>query len=349
MMSNLKHAVTTVCLIVWPFTGAVAAPTELKVVGFFSGVQKIVEVEKPFFEGLAKRSGLDIAVNYNNLDVIGVQMPDALRLVKGGSFDIMVAGLGNVARDDPFLEGADIAGVSTNAETLRKVLDAYRPAMDERLRERFNLKTMTLWTAGLQGLFCNAKVMDLKDLKGKKIRTYNSSQALVVQALGAISVTMQMPEVYASLQRGVMECATTSPSAGNSTRWTEVTTYYFPLAIGGAVNAHFINLDKWKKFSPAEQQKLTAEFNALERELWLRGTVVQQDGVNCSTGREPCTGHQRYSLTTVTQSPDLDKALQKASEQSAVATWGKNCEKSYPGCTRVWNDSVGKVTGLRIK
>lgn len=349
MVLRANRFVAVVPLLVLPFATANAAPAELRVAGFFSAVQKIVEVEKPFFEGLAKRSGLDIAVNYNNLDLIGVQMPDALRLVKGGTFDIMVAGLGNVARDDPFLEGADIAGVSTNPETLRKVLDAYRPAMEERLREKFNIKIMALWTAGLQGLFCTTKINDIKDLKGKKVRSFNTSQALVLQALGATSVTMQMPEVYTSLQRGVMDCASTSPSAGNTSRWTEVTTYFVPLAIGGAVNAHFINLDKWKKFTPAEQQKLTAEFNTLEKELWRVGTEVQQDGANCSTNREPCKEHKRYSLVYVPQTPELDRALQKASEESAVAAWGKSCERAYKGCTRIWNDTVGKVTGLRIR
>lgn len=122
-----------------------------------------------------------------------------------------------------------------------------------------------------------------------------------------------------------------------------------PLAIGAAVNAHYINLEKWKRFSAAEQQKLAAEFRALEKELWRVGTDVQQDGLNCSTGREPCKEHKRYSLTSVPQTPELDRALQTASEASAVAAWGKTCEAAYAGCAAIWNDTVGKATGLRVK
>jgi TRAP-type C4-dicarboxylate transport system substrate-binding protein len=333
----------------WPWTYANAETAQLRVSGFFSIVHKVIEVEKRFFAELPERTGLEIAVSYAPLDQLGVKMPDALRLVKSRTFDIMVAGLGNVARDDPFIEGADIAGVSTNAEVLRNVLDAYRPAMETRLRERFNIQLMALWPAGIQGLFCNTEIKTIDDLKGKKIRVWNASQALVLEALGATSLTMQMPEVYLALQRGVMDCATTSPSAGNTAKWTEVTTHYVPLSIGAAVNAYHMNLDTWNEFPPTAQRKLAAEFKRLEGELWEVGTTVQDDGLNCSVNREPCKDHKRYNLTLVPKTADFDRKLQIAAEGSAVKAWGAACDKVYPGCSKVWNGSVGKVSSLMVK
>ena len=349
MRTYSKFIPVLAILLTLPWTTAEAETIRLRVAGFFSIVQKVIDVEKRFFEGLPDRTGLDISVTYSPLDQLGIKMPDALRLIKAGTFDVMVAGLGNVARDDPFLEGADIAGVSTNAEVLRKVLESYRPAMETRLAQRFNSKLVALWPAGIQGLFCATEIKTVDDLKGKKVRVWNSSQALVLKALGVTALTMQMPEVYLALQRGVMDCATTSPSAGNTAKWTEVTSHYVPLSIGAAVNAHHMNMATWNKFTAAQQQKLAAEFMDLERQLWHVGTAVQDDGLNCSVGQEPCRDHKRYNLKLVPKTADLDRKLQKAAESSAVAAWGKACNKVYPECSRIWNQSVGKVTNLSIK
>ena len=77
----------------------------------------------------------------------------------------------------------------------------------------------------------------------------------LIEALGATPVTMSFKEVYPALQRGLVDCAITSPTSGNTGNWPEVTTHFLPLGISWSVNAHFINLDKWNSFSDAEKAK----------------------------------------------------------------------------------------------
>ena len=86
------------------------------------------------------------------MDVVGVQAADALRLLRSGTFDVMSVQIGMASRDDPFFEGIDLIGVSTNMQDLRKAVDAYRLVFDERLQRRFNAKVMTLVAVRAAGL-----------------------------------------------------------------------------------------------------------------------------------------------------------------------------------------------------
>ncbi|WP_407804880.1 hypothetical protein, partial [Staphylococcus aureus] len=63
------------------------AQTPMRVAGNFSQNNKQVDIERSFFEGLPAASGVDLTVNYNPMDVVGVKAPDALRMLRGGSFD----------------------------------------------------------------------------------------------------------------------------------------------------------------------------------------------------------------------------------------------------------------------
>ena len=90
-----------------------SAQTPLRVAGNFSQNVKQVDIERAFFDALGAKSGVPIAMNYNPMDVVGVKAPDALRMLRGGSFDVMSVQIGMASRDDPFFEGVDLIGVGT--------------------------------------------------------------------------------------------------------------------------------------------------------------------------------------------------------------------------------------------
>ena len=117
-------------------------------------------------------------------EVVGVQAQDALRLIRSGAFDIMSVQIGQASRDDPFFEGIDLIGVSTDMAQLRKAVDAYRDAFDKRLQAKFNAKVLTLWPFGPQVFYCNTEIKSLDDLKGLKVRSFTPSMAALIQHLG---------------------------------------------------------------------------------------------------------------------------------------------------------------------
>src|SRR3954469_16182110 len=113
----------------------------------------------------AGQTGVNFQVSFNPVDQIGLQAADALRHLRTGAFDGMAVLIGQVARDEPFFEGLDLIGVSTNVADLAKAVDAGRESFDKRLQERFNAKVMALWPFGPQYFFCNAPVKGVADLK----------------------------------------------------------------------------------------------------------------------------------------------------------------------------------------
>jgi TRAP-type C4-dicarboxylate transport system substrate-binding protein len=256
--------------------------------------------------------------------------------------------IGMASRDDPFFEGLDLIGVSTNMKDLRKAVDAYREVFDKRLQARFNAKVMTLWPFGPQVFYCNKPIKGFDDLKGLKVRVFTPSMAALVQNAGGTPVTLQFSEVYTSLQRGVADCAVTSPTSGNTGKWPEVTTHFYPLALSGSVQGHFMNLNYWKKFSPEQQQKLTAAFRKMEDQMWALAETVNDDAVNCNVGKDPCKEGVKFKMQLVTVTPEDEKRVRAATTAAVLPLWKQTCNKVDPKCTETWNATVGKTRGLKI-
>ena len=325
-----------------------AAETNLRVSGLVSTHKYHVALERKFYKSLADKTGIDFKVNYNPLDVLGVIMKDTLRLARKGTFDIVQTTAGEAARDDPFLEGLDLIGVSPTLETLKKAVNAYRGAFNKRVEERFNVKVMTLWPYGPQVFYCKPKIKGLVDFKGLKIRTYTPSMSALIEAVGGIPVALSFKEVYPGLQRGIADCAITSPTSGNTGNWPEVTAYYFPLGISWSINAHFMNMDTWKKFSPDQQKKLTATFREFEDDFWNLAKNNTGDADSCNVGG-PCKNFKKFNMTLVKPTMEDEAMLAKASSSAVLPTWAESCKKVEPNCVKIWNETVGNARGVTIK
>ena len=318
-----------------------ANSAELKVAGNFTKNVKHVAIEKAYFES--------INANYNPMDVIGIKAPDALRLIKAGTFDVMSVQIGMASRDEPLFEGIDLIGVSTDMAKLKKAVESYRDVFDQRLQEKFNAKVMTLWPFGPQMFYCNAKINGVDDLKGLKIRSFTPSMSAMLEYFGATPVTLGFSEVYPALQKKVVSCGVTSPTSSNTGKWMEVTTHFMPLSVSGAVQGHFMNLDTWNKMSSSEQAKLEKGFKKLENDLWDLANTVNDDAMRCIVGEEPCEKHTKYNLKRVTLS-DADTAkVKEAALKVVLPTWKKTCNSVDKNCTDTWNKTVGKVAGMTIK
>lgn len=348
-MTKIKNIALGASLVCGVVLGSAAhAETTLRVVGNFSGNKLHVEgVERPFFDKLGEQDDLNIV--YNTMDAIGVEAADALRMIRSGAFDVMSVQIGMASRDEPFFEGIDLAGVTADLDQQREAVNAFRPHFDERLQTRFNAKLMTLWPFGPQMMFCNGDIDSVDDLKGKKVRVFTPSMSRLVEGLGAIPVTLQFSEVYLALQRGVADCGVTAPSAGNNGKWPEVTDRFVPLPLAYSVQGHFMNLDTWNRLDEQQQEELSIAFADLEEQMWDLAYRVNDDAIACNTGQDTCESHEAYNMSLV----DIDEGSRKRVEQITsdvvLPVWGESCNRQYAECTQLWNESVGKVTGLQIQ
>lgn len=329
---------------------AQSPPTTMRVAGNFSSNSKHVDnIEKPFFNALPAVIGGNFAMNYNPMDVVGVQAADALRLLRSGTFDVMSVQIGMASRDDPFFEGIDLIGVSTDMGQLKKAVDAYRDAFDQRLQAKFNSKALTLWPFGPQVFYCNKPIKSVDDVKGLKVRSFTPSMAALIQYLGGTPVTLQFSEVYPSLQRGVVDCGVTSPTSGNSGKWPEVTTHFLPLSVSGSVQGHFVNLDYWKRFPAEIQAKLAAEFRKMEDQMWGLAERANTDAADCNVGKDSCKDGTKFKMTLVEVSATDAQKLKDAVSKAVLPIWKETCNRVDPNCTAAWNKTVGEARGFKIE
>jgi TRAP-type transport system periplasmic protein len=303
--------------------------------------------EQPFFENLAKSTGLPIEVDYKPMDVTGLKDIEGLRILRNGLFDIVALRIAQVSRDEPFLLGLDIVGLNPNYETGRKVTDAYRAAFDQRLQERFNSKLLGFYAFGPQVLFCNTPINGLADLKSKKVRVYDQSLAKFIEKIGGVPVTISFGETQQALSLGTVECAITGPSSANSAGWPEVSTHFMPLGFQIAVQAYAINLNSWKKFNADQQKTLEAAFKKQEEDVWKYSKDIFEDASRCNVGKDPCTTVKKYKMVDVPVSEKDLKLVRDAVTEVSFPAWSEICEKSYKGCGETWKKLVGPIAGVQ--
>jgi TRAP-type C4-dicarboxylate transport system substrate-binding protein len=336
-------------VVVLAVAGASAADlpaTHVKVIGYFSNIIQTIRVEKPFWtREIEKDSNGAVTVDYNNLDVLGVNDFQILHMTELGVTDFATTDISKMAGDDPVFEGCDLAGITNDLETARKACEAWKPVMAAAMEKKFKTKLMSLAPNPPIVFWCRDKITGLHDLKGKKVRVFNKTQADFVSAVGGETITMAFPEVVPALQRGVVDCALTGTLSGNLAGWPEVSKYLLPLTVGWSISYEGANINSWDNFAPSVRSFFKTEFKKLENDMWAIGAKATEEGVNCNTGKGACTLGKKGNMTLVKISP-ADQALRKELVQNVVLVkWGKRCGKP---CAEKWNATVGKIVGLTI-
>lgn len=330
------------------FSHTVSADTlNLKAIGQPGATGLIQQnLEAPFFANFAENTGLDVSVNFQALDQTGIKGAEQLRILKSGLFDIISLRLQQVSRDEPIILGLDLVGLNPTYDAGKKTVAEFAPVVDARLQEQFNTKLLGLWPFGPQVLFCKPEISSLADIKGYKVRTYDQNLANFVSSVGGTPVPLGFADVHQSLARGVVDCAITGPSSANSASWPEVTTHVLPLAFQIAIQGYGMNLDVWKKFSTDEQASIQTAFDKLTTEIWSYSEELFDDAMRCNVGEEPCELNKPYKLVNVAVS-EADVALvQDAVKELSVPSWAELCDKSNPGCSASWLETVGVRLGM---
>ncbi len=321
--------------------------TALKVVGAWGNLTQYKSFEQPFWtKEINEKSKGAITAEITPFNEMGLKGAEIFRLMRLGVIDFGSTVLGYVAADDARNEAVDLAGLSPDIATARKVSDAYKPVYDKFYRERFGVQVLGIWPYSAQVLFCNGEIKGLADLKGKKVRTGNRTLAEFVEAFGGTGVTLAFNEVVPALQNKVVDCAITGTLSGNSAKWYEVATHIYALPLGWSHVMHAVNVKTWDKLPAPVKSFLQAEIASLEDRIWKAAAEETDQGYDCNAGKDNCTMGTKAKMTVVPVS-DADKALlKKVMAETVVPKWAARCAGD---CVPAWNDSIGKIVGITAK
>jgi len=325
-------------------TASAADDVEIKVLGFWGNQPQIDDVDRPMWENLPKETNGRIKVKYVTLNEAGIKGGQELRLLKKGAFDIMTISVSYVGGDEPSLVAVDLPGVAFDFETLKKISNAYRPVMAERLA-KFGGVLLTHWPFNPQIVFCKDKVESLSDLAGRKVRASGAPASDTLKELHSTAVNMTGGEVYQALQRGLVDCGSTGTTFGFKNKWHEVTNYLYDLPLGGYSQViQVANVDFWNKLSAEDRELISKKMAAAEKELWAMAPTIHEYGIVCTTGSKPCplsgdVGSMKFIPTSKGDKAKLREILQS----TVIPTWKESCNAVFSECGATFDATIGKI------
>ncbi|MDJ0623058.1 MAG: TRAP transporter substrate-binding protein [Desulfocapsaceae bacterium] len=346
MHSRITILLSILLCLLFLSSNGLASTTKLRVVGSWSSLTLYKNFENPFWtEVVPAEMGMETSMT--SLSQVKLKGPAVVRQMSMGVFDVVHTVADYIVSDSPDLAGLDLPGVTTDIETAKKAVAAYRPALEKYLADDFDVKLLSVVPYPAQVLFSSVPISGLDDLKGKKIRASGWTTSEFVTALGATGVTMSFSEVPQALQRGVVDCAITGSLSGYSAGWGEVSDYIYPLPVGGwDYVIGVISMSTWNKLSAEQQTKLqTLITEKLEEPGWAVTAKETQEGIDCLTGKE-CPHGEPQNLTEV---PVTDEARQQVKEVLVNNVLPALAEKVKPETITTWNDTIGKVVGVQAK
>jgi TRAP-type C4-dicarboxylate transport system substrate-binding protein len=164
----------------------------------------------------------------------------------------------------PLMEVVDLPLGYKSGKAATQVANAVYKEFDP--KELKDVKVMYLHAHGPGLLHTKEKpVKKMEDLKGLKIRSHGTT-ANMVKALGGTPVAMPMPDLYQSLQRGVVDGALYPVEVNKGWKMAEVVQYCTE-NFANAYTATFyvvMNKDKWNAL-PDDVKKIIAKIN----EEWI--------------------------------------------------------------------------------
>lgn len=313
-----------------------------KVVGTWSNVSAWQNYERPFWtEWLPEASGGKLKGNPVSMTEAGLKGYEIVRLLKLGVFDFAHGLIGYVSEGNGLIEGGDLAGMAQDFDTLRKILDAYRPILDKTFRQSFGAQIVAMnpWPPSM--LFCTKPLKGLGDLKGRKIRIHSASLGDYVEGAGGTSVTLPLGEVLPALEKGVVDCGITDAMTAYRSKWHEVIRYVVPLKLAYSVSFTAVNESKWNSLDPKTREIMEKTLRKLEEKAWAVAIEDDVQGVKCMT-TGPCTVGKPGGATLVNIDETGLNFQKEVVNKTVLPRWAKRC----PQCIDTWNDTAGKAAGL---
>ncbi len=322
---------------------------EFKVVGTWGNLSNWKDHESRFWNDvLPKASGGNLTANAKPYTELGLSGFEVMRLLKLGVYDAVHGLTSYTSQDSPALEGIDLAGVVQDFDTYRRAMEAYRPIIARELNDKYNARLMILYTFPSQQLWCNLgeksnTSVGLKDLKGKKIRTYSTTLGDFIEGLDASAVTIAFAEVVPALQKGVADCGITGTGPAYNAKWWQVVTHNIQVRLGYAATFLAINNNTWDSLSPATQKLMTDELAKVEDQMWESVKASDATALACNASG-PCPWGEPGGMTPIVPSAADEAQLKDIVQNFVLKRWVDRCGEK---CAQQYNDTVGEVTGTK--
>ncbi len=255
-----------------------AAATTLTFSDFFPPTHAQSQLCQAWCKEVEKRTGGEVKVEFYPGQTLTKATQNYDGVVQGLS-DVGQALFGYTRGRFPLMEAVDLPVGYTSGQNATKVANAFVQKFQP--KELSDVKVMYVHAHGPGLLHTKKKpVHNTDDLKGLKIRSHGTT-AKVVEALGGVPVAMPMPELYQSLQKGVVDGALYPLETNKGWKMAEVVecvTLSFSMAYTSTFYV-VMNKDKWNSLPDKAKQaieEINKEWQAKHGEAWDK---IDADGL----------------------------------------------------------------------
>jgi len=183
-----------------------------------------------------------------------------LKLVSSGAVDIISLHIDQYPEDLPLHQILNTEQLVSGEQALNNITALTQEipetkALLEAEEQQNNIKVLYWNAQGSTGITTSYPAQSLNDLKGKKMNVIAGYQRKVFNELGIIPVNVQIPDIYESMSRGVIDTIFMADSAVISLKWYELGKTHLSMGDNNVVSQPItINMDKWNSL-PADIQQ----------------------------------------------------------------------------------------------
>jgi len=335
-------------LVLWVLAPEIAraqAPqVRMRIVGGLANVNQYTKHEEPFWaRELQRLSDGRFAGEIVPFDQAGLRGSDMLRLIQLGAVPFGTPLLSQAAIPDPELGAADLAGLNPDMASLRRQIAAFRPHIEQRLRERWGVEALAVYVYPAQVTFCRKAFNGLADLAGRRIRSPSPTTSDLIEALGAVPVQIAFAEVVSSMRAGTVDCAITGTMSGNTSGLHEVTTHVHAMAVSWGLAVFGANTAAWNALPIDLRTLLQRELPRLENAIWTDAERETGEGLACNSGAAECVNGRKGKMRIVKETSADAQRRRELFVATVLPRWVQRCG---PRCAMVWNNTLRPGTGI---
>jgi TRAP-type C4-dicarboxylate transport system substrate-binding protein len=241
------------------------------------------ENAKTFAKVVGQVTGGEVKINIHPGGSLGFKGPEMLTAVRDGLVPIGDMLLIQQTGEDKLFGLEAQPYMVKNLDELQTLHKRFVPMLEE-LLAKYNQKLLYIVPWPRQYVYTKKEASTADDLKGVKIRTYNSSTTDMFGRIGMTPVQLPWGEVVPALAAGTIDAVTTSASSGVDGKFWEFLTHMYPTSHVWSSNAVTVNLDAWNALSEEHQAAIEGAAKALQPVFWAVSRSEDDIKVGILTG-----------------------------------------------------------------
>ena len=299
------------------------------------------ELERPFFESLARMQGLGLRVDYKPASSQVAADDVMLNALKQGKVDLVSLRMPQLAEIEPGLVGLGLPGQADDHHDSRRMADAYAPVVKFHLQQKWGSRLLGLWSFGPQVLICKDPVRKLADLKGIRVRVASQMQNDLITGLQGIPVRLAFDKVAHGFAVESFHCAISSIASASAAGGFQTAGHVLALQVDTSINGYAVSEQFFSSLSQARQNRLEQAFAEHTDAIWKFASQQHDAMIACARRQPDCLKTTTAPLFVFDPAPEDLRYMREVALPEAVAQWEKTSTKTCPNCVELWRASTG--------